>query len=290
MTQTQSIAAALASAVAALALTPLAIRISRSAGWLDQPDGVRKQHRLPVPPCGGIPMFVIVIAGCITMAWAGWSPIPGFLWAAAVIFVSGLIDDLIGLDPWIKLVLQTLAALLAIRSSVAPLHLPGGGVAAMVWLILCANAFNLFDGLDGLAPAAGAIAAIALIFLHGPAGLLTVLSGALLGFLAFNRPPAKVFLGDSGSLTIGFLLGAAALSIAHGNPAALWRPALVLALPLADTVWAAARRMLAGRAVFQADRSHLHHRVLDIAGSPTAALILLSAACFLAAAAAVSLP
>jgi len=198
----------------------------------------------------------------------------------AAVLLVGLADDLRGVGPMAKVAVQTVAAV-GLCFAMDPPHaiaLPGGGaielgslawLATVLWLVGVSNAFNMIDGLDGLASGAGCLSActLALIGLAGGASwapLAGGLAGALLGFLRYNRGPASIFLGDSGSLSVGFALAALALTAATSDAGevAIAVPVLVLALPVADAALVIARRLRAGRPLFAADREHVHHRLL----------------------------
>jgi UDP-GlcNAc:undecaprenyl-phosphate GlcNAc-1-phosphate transferase len=245
---------------------------SRCAGWLDRPDGMRKTHLVAVPPCGGSAVFLGLIAGQLFFPAVFMS----FWCAAAIILATGIADDRLDLRPWQKLIPQAIAAGIVVAGSSQQLS-PFAAAGAVLWLVLCANAFNLLDGLDGLAAAAGLIAAVAMAFLRpAAASLLLPLAGSLAAFLIFNLPPASVFLGDSGSLLVGFVLGWAVLCGGPGH--GLLGPALILAVPLGDTTITLAGRLLRGKPIFRPDREHLHHRLLRYVASPPRALFWLSAA------------
>jgi UDP-GlcNAc:undecaprenyl-phosphate GlcNAc-1-phosphate transferase len=218
--------------------------------------------------------------------------------AAAIVFMVGLADDLLGLKPWQKIAGQALAACLAFRGGVQITALAGltvplwaGFGLTLLWLVGCANAFNLIDGMDGLATGAGLFATItillgALLTNNVPLALATVpLAGALLGFLRYNFNPASIFLGDSGSLTLGFLLGC--YSVIWGQKSAtalgMTAPLMALAIPLLDTAIAIARRFLRQRPIFAADSGHIHHRLLARGLTPRKVALLLYGACGVAA-------
>jgi UDP-GlcNAc:undecaprenyl-phosphate GlcNAc-1-phosphate transferase len=258
----------------AVSLTPFLAMGARSVGWLDHPDTGRKTHVAPVPLTGGCALLLAFITG---LAISGTLPDWPLLLAVLTVFTTGLIDDWRGLLPWQKLTGQTIACLLASFSAATPATGLLGTLATLYWLLLCTNAMNLLDGLDGCAATAGLIAALAMLAMaNSPAWLLTALAAALAGFLLHNLPPARVFLGDSGSMTLGFLLGYAALLTSGGSPVALLAPAIALSLPLVDTAWAVLRRLHAGQPIFQADRGHVHHLVLARAGSPRFAWLVLA--------------
>ncbi len=271
-----------AAAALCLLLTPLLAAAARRAGWFDHPDGRRKTHHGPVAPAGGTAVLLAVLAGGWFGGIYGIPGVPQVMVAAGVIYAIGLIDDLRGMAPWTRLAIECAAAALAVGSG--PWHFtPPAAAAVTAWLVLCTNAFNLLDGLDGLAASTAILAAAGMLLMHnGASGLLAVLAGALAGFLVFNLPPARVFLGDSGSLTVGLLLGAATLwssrgAWSSGETLARWLPgACTLALPIADTGRVALRRWRGGRRIFQGDREHIHHRMRDLTGSSWKVLLLLS--------------
>jgi UDP-GlcNAc:undecaprenyl-phosphate GlcNAc-1-phosphate transferase len=204
--------------------------------------------------------------------------------AIVVAFATGLLDDVFGLKPYKKLSGQVVAALLACGAHIQ-IHAIGGYSIAgywwhipltVVWLVACSNAFNLIDGLDGLAAGIGLLAAAtallsALITGNLPLALVTApLVGALLGFLPFNFNPASIFMGDCGSLTVGFLLGCFAIiwSQKSATMLGMTAPLIALGIPLLDTTLAIARRFLRRQPIFGADRGHIHHRLLSRGFTP----------------------
>ena len=207
----------------------------------------------------------------------GLSVVMRLMPAAALIFAIGILDDLRGLSPLQKFAGQLVAALLAIWGGVLVTGVIGwsfpvwvGVPVTVIWLVGCTNAFNLIDGMDGLATGTGLFATMTMLvvalFYNDMTLALAVapLVGALLGFLRFNFNPATIFLGDCGSLTLGFLLGC--YSVFWSQKAAtllgMTAPMMVLAVPLLDTTLSIARRFLQGKPIYQADRGHIHHRLL----------------------------
>jgi UDP-GlcNAc:undecaprenyl-phosphate GlcNAc-1-phosphate transferase len=217
--------------------------------------------------------------------------------AAAMIFLLGFADDLSSLSARQKLAVQTLAAITAVAMGIrfganGPASLKVAfleGLLTVFWLLLCTNAFNLIDGMDGLAAGLGLILAVTIAFGGAHANqteillIGLVLAGTLLGFLRHNFCPASIFLGDSGSLTVGFLLSCLAVLLSNQQttlPAKI-APAIAFAVPLADVLLSVIRRLLAGRPIFSADRDHIHHRLLRRGLSPQrSAFLLYAAACF----------
>ena len=189
-----------------------------------------------------------------------------------VIIAAGLLDDVYRISPWQKLWLQVVAAAVAV--AFGGWNIPVG--AAMLWLVLLANAFNLIDGLDGLCSRVAVFSSFGLLALGGESPLWT-LAGAVMGFLPFNLRPARSFLGDTGSLFLGFSLGVFSLPLVsvRGNGAFL--PVLIVfALPLTDTGFAVLRRLAKGRSPFSSDRGHFHHRLVDRGFTHGEASLLLS--------------
>ena len=295
--------------------TPLCRIVAIRLKWLDQPDRERKLHTVAVPRLGG---FAIVAAygGALWLVvrlapaseqvhFQHLELIKVLLPAAVVIFVTGLIDDLVGLKPKQKLLGQIAGAALAIAlgSHFTPgvfTIAPGLPLLAspwinfpltLLWLVFCTNAVNLIDGMDGLASGVGLLATISTLLVGvftGNSGLVLAtmpLAGALLAFLYYNFEPASIYLGDCGSLTIGFMLGSFCLVWSHHSRSlfSLAAPLMVLVLPLLDSALAIARRYLRAVPIFQADRGHIHHMVLARGFKTRHATLLLYAACAVAA-------
>jgi UDP-GlcNAc:undecaprenyl-phosphate GlcNAc-1-phosphate transferase len=270
----------------ALALTPLCRAACNRLGWVDQP-GIRKVHLIAVPRTGGIAIFVSYAAALTmllllpqgTRALGG--ALPGVLHllpAVLVVFFTGLLDDILGLKPWMKMTGLIAAGALACLAGVQIRSIAGLAIAGawwhtpltIVWLVGCANAFNLIDGIDGLAAGVGLFAtgtALLSGLLNGNLPLVLVtapLFGALLGFLFFNFSPASIFMGDSGSLTVGFLLGCFGVIWSQKSATLLGMtaPLVALSIPLFETALSIARRFLRNQHIFGADRGHIHHRLL----------------------------
>jgi UDP-GlcNAc:undecaprenyl-phosphate GlcNAc-1-phosphate transferase len=295
-----SLLLALGAAAIAFAATPLAMALARRAGAIAQP-GPRHVHREPVPRFGGLAIAVAVLS-VLWIAFALPGParqldphyLLGFTLAAVPILLLGIVDDIRGAHPIAKLGVQVCAGLvLTLYGFGVPLvtHPLGGeivtGVAgpllAVVWVVLVTNAINLIDGLDGLASGVVLIAAMTLwwvgrghqdfyvMFLAAP------LAGATFGFLRWNFPRARVFMGDTGSQFLGLALAAASLLENRKGTASvtLLLPLVALGLPIADGILAFARRLLHRKPVFRADSAHIHHRLLHLGLSPLAAVMVL---------------
>jgi UDP-GlcNAc:undecaprenyl-phosphate GlcNAc-1-phosphate transferase len=283
-----------------LILTPIFRDIFRSYGVVDEPDTHRKIHRYPIPRVGGIAIALAYVAAFVIARFRTgifgeqlalvWKVLP----AACIIFTVGVIDDLWGLKAWQKLIGQVIAAGVACWYGVLVIDVVGLHVRAwwtipvtMVWLLACTNAFNLVDGMDGLAAGVGMFATltmfVAALMQHNVAlAMATVpLAGCLLGFLCYNFNPATIFLGDSGSLLIGFLLGCYGVIWTEKSTTLLGMtaPLMALSLPLLDVGLAIVRRFLRHQPIFSADRGHIHHRLLDRGMSPRKVAILLYGIC-----------
>jgi UDP-GlcNAc:undecaprenyl-phosphate GlcNAc-1-phosphate transferase len=286
-----------------LILTPILRDIFRSYGVVDQPEA-RKIHKYPIPRVGGIAIAISYVAsffivqlrtGVIDQQLAlVWKVLP----AASVIFAVGIIDDLWGLKPWQKLIGQFLASLIACWSGVLILDVVGVHHYAwwtvpvtIVWLLTCSNAFNLVDGMDGLASGVGLFATltifVAALLDHNSALAMATLpmAGCLLGFLCYNFNPATIFLGDSGSLTIGFVLGCYGIIWTQKSATLLGMtaPLMALSLPLLDVALTIIRRFLGKHPIFSPDRGHFHHRLLDRGMSTRKAALLLYGSCSIVA-------
>jgi len=274
--------------IASALFAPLFGRLAVRLGVVDAPDEHRKLHSRPVPLTGG-PTLVLsgVVAVLVTLAWFPilLKPTPhdvkflvGLLVAGTFISVVGVIDDRFGMRGRQKLLAQIIAATIMLPTgivirqvSILGYQISFGDLAPLITLITLVgaiNALNLIDGVDGLACTTGivlslSVAAVAMIYGTKPDGLLVslILAGALTGFLIYNFPPAKMFLGDSGSMLIGLTLGAVALkcSIKQYAIPALMLPTAIWAIPLFDVSMAIVRRKLTGRSIYETDRGHLHH-------------------------------
>ena len=272
---------ALVALVVVLLLTPAAGGMARLLGAVDEPDS-RRVHRRPIPRLGGVALFFGIIVPALGFLDLGGET-RGLLLGAAVATAVGAIDDFRGLTWWEKLGGQLAAAGIAtgfgiwIRHFTFPLlgvhSLPewAGVPLTLVWIVAIMNMMNLLDGLDGLAAGVCAIAAFtfALIALSlerpQPAIVAAIVFGATLGFLRHNFYPARIFMGDSGALLLGYVLAAVAVQgfLKTTATVALFFPLFVLALPILDTSFVIVRRLKYRQPIYVADRSHFHYRFLE---------------------------
>jgi len=266
--------------------TPFIKRIAIKVGIVDKPDEARRVHKKATPLLGGLAMFYGFIISVILFGNLNMN-IRGIVLGALVILVVGIIDDARQLSAKIKLPFQILAAIILVLHDVkidvisvptfisesGVLHLGFWGIPLTVlWVVGVTNAVNLIDGLDGLAAGVSSIACMSLFCIalivgeHEVALITAALTGCCFGFLPYNFNPAKIFMGDTGSTFLGFILGSVSIMGLFKSYAVISVvvPFLVLGLPLFDTGFAIFRRMKAGKPIMSPDREHLHHRVLDM--------------------------
>jgi UDP-GlcNAc:undecaprenyl-phosphate GlcNAc-1-phosphate transferase len=275
-------------------------------GWV-APIQERDLHETPLPRFGGVPIFLsfLIAVGVALLAGrhfpalvAGLSirTLLKVLVPATLVFLLGLYDDIHSVGPYTKFAVQGIAAIMLFAGGLRILDLPVlfgarhlawyiGLPITVLWVIGITNAFNLIDGLDGLA-AGSALFSTFIVFIVAissgslPVSLLTIaLAGAILGFLRFNFNPATIFLGDCGSLFIGFMLSALALEGAQKAPTviAVAIPVVSFGLPILETTLSVLRRLISGRPLFRADREHIHHKLLQQGMSPRQVVIALYA-------------
>jgi UDP-GlcNAc:undecaprenyl-phosphate GlcNAc-1-phosphate transferase len=279
-------------ALAAGVLTPLLRRFCQRYGLVDAPLDQRRVHRTAVPRLGGVAIFVSIIFSLSSLLLLNnllaqnvrseLKPILSLIGCGILVLVVGAYDDLRGLKPWTKLIALVCITTLffALGGRIEGLSIPfvgqvglpplAGFALTLLWVVGVTNAFNLIDGVDGLAAGSALFSSLVLMtnsLIQGNARVIVValaLSGALAGFLRYNFNPASIFLGDSGSLLVGFVL--AALSVQGSQKAstavAVAIPILAFGLPVVDTGVTVARRLLSGKPIFTGDREHIHHMLL----------------------------
>lgn len=266
-------------------LTPPVKRFAELIGAVDQPSE-RRINKVPIPRMGGLAIFLGFVLTALLFVPLS-TQVTGILLGAVIIAVMGAVDDIVSLNPWVKLLGQVVAAVVVIRcgvvfdaisnpnplSEVAFIEIGWLSVPLTVfWIVACTNAVNLIDGLDGLAVGVSAISSLTMLvvslIVSEPAVslLLAALTGACLGFMPYNLNPAKIFMGDVGSQLLGFVLSTVSILGLFKMHAIITFvvPFLALALPLTDTTFAFFRRILRGQSPFHPDRGHLHHRLLDM--------------------------
>lgn len=281
------VAAALVVAlVVALITTPMVKNLAVRMGAVDVPRDGRRMHDHPIPRMGGLAIFFgFLLSVVVFMDLDG--QMRGMLLGAAIIVVLGIFDDIYSLRAMFKFVVQIIAALVAALSGnvieivsnpnvfSSDLYWDLGWLAVpvtVVWIVAITNAVNLIDGLDGLACGVSAISSMTLLVISlaisdGPvAVLMAALTGACLGFLPYNMNPAKIFMGDTGSTFLGFILAVVSIQglFKLYTIISFAVPFLMLGLPIFDTCFAFIRRIAHGQSPMHADRSHVHHRLIDM--------------------------
>jgi UDP-GlcNAc:undecaprenyl-phosphate/decaprenyl-phosphate GlcNAc-1-phosphate transferase len=280
--------------VVVLILTPAVGRFARILGVVDQPGEARRIHLRPIPRLGGIALLLGIFVPALAFLQLGGA-YRGILLGAAIATCVGVVDDFRGLPWWAKLGGQVTAAAVAVGSGVEvdrftfPFlgiqDLPAwvGVPATLIWIVAIMNMVNFLDGMDGLAAGICAIAgstfAVIALSLGKPqaAILAAIVAGACFGFLRHNFYPARIFMGDSGALLLGFVLATISVQglLKTAATVALFFPLLVLAVPIVDTTFVVVRRLKHRERVFVADQAHLHHRFLRRGFSePRAALTI----------------
>ena len=288
--------------------TPLSIKLAWKVGAIDYPDG-RRVNTKPIPRLGGVAIFIGLVVSLGFIVVVNWiSPDTldirgvnrdinyiGAGFAIVVIFAIGLIDDIHQIKPSIKFLGQIVAAIIACASGVLFSHFlnpfgPGeidiGFMAypfTIFYLVAFANIINLIDGLDGLASGIVAICATSLFLLSFSRGSIDAsfvalaIAGVCGGFLIFNFYPAKVFLGDSGSLVLGFSLGLVSLFglVRASALISLLIPVVIAGIPVIDTFSAIIRRIRMGQHVFSADKAHVHHRLINLGFSQRRTVLII---------------
>ena len=265
-------------------LTPAVGGMARLLGVVDQPDA-RRLNKRPIPRLGGLAIFLGILVPSLAFLDLS-SEMRGVLLGATIACVVGAVDDFRGLAPAPKLAGQVLAAVMPPLFGVwidhftfpfiGAVDLPAwiGVPVTVFWIVAVMNMVNLLDGLDGLAAGVCAISGttfsiIALSLGTTDAAVLSAaVAGACVGFLRHNFFPARIFMGDSGALTLGFTLAAVSVAglLKTASTVVLFLPLVVLAIPILDTSFVIARRLKHGQSIATADRSHLHHRFVDIGG------------------------
>lgn len=274
--------------------TPWVMKLAKKVGAIDDPKDNRRVHKSPVPRLGGLAIFIgFIVAVLVNLEFLVNRNLIGIMLGAAVVVAAGVYDDIKPLSAKKKLLIQIIAAGIVAYSGVyvkgftnplfflmpdAKVYIPFGFLAIPVtifWIVGVTNAVNLIDGMDGLAAGISVISSVtlmivAIITADGGSRYLVIalaasLAGGAIGFLPYNFNPAKIFMGDTGSMFLGFMLavismmgamkGAASFSIAV--------PLLAVGVPIFDTLLAMIRRYINGKPVMGADKGHLHHRLLE---------------------------
>jgi UDP-GlcNAc:undecaprenyl-phosphate GlcNAc-1-phosphate transferase len=284
-----TVGAFLGALLLSLLLTPVAMRVAALLGVIDRPDKGLKRHRAPTPYFGGVAIYVAAVSAVLAAkAVETGSPrgVVGMLAGATVVFLLGLWDDFTPLGPRFKLVVQAMAAAIPIYFGVHIKFIanPAGAAAlTMFWLVGVTNAFNLLDIKDGLCGGVAAVAAGWFWLIAGTNGrtndalTAAALAGAAIGFLRYNLPPARVFMGDAGSLFLGFILASVAIGQGYSLNTNLGviAPLLILGIPIFETLFVMAVRWQQGKPVLMGSPDHIVLRLIRMGRSPERAVAVL---------------
>lgn len=277
----------LAALLLAIGVTPLAQRAARRLDMVDKPSA-RKQHTVPTPLLGGAAIYLAVIVALIILGDRFYvNQVIGIFLGATLVSFMGLWDDRRGLRPGVKLVVQFVAAGILTLTDVRISMFPWAAlnvIATLVWVVAITNAMNLLDNMDGLS---GGIAAIAALFFllfaamsrqYLVGALAAALLGACIGFLFYNLNPARIFMGDTGSLFLGFTLAAVGIKLRFPTNSAFvtWMvPVFVLAVPIFDTSLVIISRLRRGlNPLTTPGKDHMSHRLARLTGSPREAVLI----------------
>ncbi len=266
-------------------MTPLVIRIAHRFGAVDVPKDDRRMHKKPMPLWGGIAIFTGFFVSMFIFSNIATGKLIGLFLASVVVLITGMIDDVKPLGAKGKLLMQIIAAIILVKSGfeinyftnffgdsefiyLHSLALP----ISIIWIVGVTNTVNLIDGLDGLAAGISAIAAVTLSYIailnhrYDAAMITLILAGSSIGFLPYNFNPAKIFMGDAGALFLGLVLAAISVDGALKGATALTVvvPILALGVPIFDTTFAILRRLINKRPIMEADKGHLHHRLMGM--------------------------
>lgn len=275
-------------------LTPYIKNLAFAIGAIDKPDN-RKVHKKIMPRLGGLAIYIAFMVAAVASLEMTWD-IVGILVGGTVIVIVGVLDDKYQLPAKVKLLGQIAAAcvLIAFDIRIEWVNNPFGGYyyldllsipLTIFWVISFTNVVNLIDGLDGLAAGVSAIASITVILVSVQMGyyhiaiMTAALAGGIIGFIRYNFNPATIFMGDTGSMFIGYMLAAISVygAVKTAATIALIVPAIALGLPIMDTAFAILRRYSNGRPIFQPDKGHLHHRLLAMGMNQKQAVLLMYA-------------
>ena len=266
-----------------LIMTPLVRKFAFKVGAIDIPKDERRVHKEPMPLLGGLAIYFAVVVTSLIFIPLDKTLI-SVLVGGTIILISGIIDDMKGLSPKLKIIFQLLAGLSLIAGDVkvdfvtnpftvnnVVIYLNWLSIPiTLFWVVGITNTLNLIDGLDGLAAGVAMISALSLTFVADKFGYTMVIlvsaivAGSTLGFLPYNFNPAKIFMGDTGALFLGFMLAAISIEGVMKSVAtiAIIVPIIILGVPIFDTTFAIFSRLLSGRSIMSADKGHLHHRLL----------------------------
>ena len=275
------IAAVVCAALLSYVCTPLVRVLAFKVGAVDVPRDGRRMHSVPIPRIGGLAIFIgfalTILSFCEMNKF-----LAVMLFGALIIVVMGVLDDIFALNAWLKFAIQLAVAIFAVFEGVTIEFVSLGekmvslGFWAypitVIWIVGLTNSINLIDGLDGLACGVSAICSMSLFVVMLILGdfqsalVIAIVIGACIGFFPFNAHPAKIFMGDTGAQTLGYLLSLIAIEGVFKTHTvfSFLIPLSIFGLPLFDTLFAIIRRLIHGKSPFSSDRGHIHHRLIDM--------------------------
>ena len=284
------------SVLISLGMTPIVKKLAIKVGAVDIPKDNRRVHKKPMPLMGGLAIYISIIITSLIFLPIDKTLI-SIIIGGTIILISGIIDDIKELSPRMKLVFQIVAAIALILGDVKidAITNPFTKTSELIdlgafsipitifWVVGITNTLNLIDGLDGLAAGVAMISSLSFLavankFNYIPVIIISsIIAGSCLGFLPYNFNPAKIFMGDTGALFLGFMLAALSIEGVMKSVAtiAVVVPIIILGVPIFDTTFAIFRRLLNGRSIAEADKGHLHHRLLKMGYSQKKTVLIL---------------
>ena len=272
--------------VVSFALTPVVKILAQKVGAMDVPGEARRVHDHPIPRMGGLAIFLGFIVSMLLFVDIT-QEVRGILLGSIIIVITGVIDDIISLRAWTKFLIQILSAVIAVLHGVVINVVSNPNVFSsqeaivlgwlaipltVLWIVGITNSVNLIDGLDGLAVGVSTISCVTILVVAllvsepNVALIVAALAGACIGFMPYNMNPAKMFMGDTGATFLGYILATMSIQGLFKFYAIISFavPFLILGLPIFDTAFAFIRRIAHGQSPMHADRSHIHHRLIDM--------------------------